>query len=178
MRNEEERGAETLIPFGPQRCEWRNEVGDPTWCLRISLAVTCWQGAACLSTFFFHEYGRRVGMVPRSSLKGRVLRAYPPFQPNTLLVFAGLETQMNSVLPQRDCRKLVLRRPAPVTPASRDQLTDQAQCEAAKPTRVRKSCPLTALKAAPKDFRVRTWWPIVLLQAAQCELPVRLPGTL
>ena len=34
-------------PAGLPCCEWRKEVGDPTQCLRISLAVACWR---CLST--------------------------------------------------------------------------------------------------------------------------------
>ena len=43
-----ERGAEALIPVGSQRCEWREEVGHPTQCLRILLAeLRC--RFACLS---------------------------------------------------------------------------------------------------------------------------------
>ena len=45
-----------------------------TWCLRILLAVYTWKSSFATARklarrSFFHEYGRRVGMVPRSSLK-------------------------------------------------------------------------------------------------------------
>ena len=40
-----ERGAKALIPIGSLYCEWRKEVGDPTQCLHISLAVACWRCA-------------------------------------------------------------------------------------------------------------------------------------
>ena len=50
-----ERRAETHS-LGSQQFEWRKG-----WSVLVHLA--------CRPLFFFHEYGRRVGMVPRSSLK-------------------------------------------------------------------------------------------------------------
>ena len=59
-----------LVALATNQLQWSDLVGrapeDPRHTEKVGLLLVT---EAHLEYFFFHEYGRRVGMVPRSSLK-------------------------------------------------------------------------------------------------------------
>ena len=86
-------GPQTMIPAGNRSCGFGRGISPSCFTRVLMDPLNEPQSSGLLLIIFFHEYGRRVGMVPRSSLKDFVPRVRTPCGHGAQVIIEGREIQ-------------------------------------------------------------------------------------